>query len=617
MSVSVQVGKTGMQPDRLQSSGTGPTQGLFWSKIDVSWAKLPAVRTLTKEVNNYFFAATSLLALLGAVACTARLDGPQQPGGSLGPSASGTGSGSAGGAAVTPLATDPGRVTLHRLNRAEYNNSVRDLLGTSLTPADDFPIDDRGSGFDNMADVLTLSPLHLNVYHDAASALVTEALSNGAERAALITCDIAAQGDACVRQILKSFAYRAWRRPIVDAELDRLLAVANVASTNGDSAETGLGLALRAVLLSPHFTFRVELDPDPASLAPHPLNAYELASRLSYFLWSSTPDGALLASAESGALTNPETIRAQTARLLQDARAHSIIDNFAGQWLHLRAVDTLQPDPTLFPQVDSALLAGMRAETELMFQDIAFQGAPLVQLLTANYSYLNDRLATHYGLPSVGSTSLIRVDLNGNLQRGGLLTQASFLTLSSHVNRTSPVVRGKWILDELLCQSPPPPPPNVNLAGIAMAKEQGLTQRQALAMHRQDPTCNSCHSLMDPIGLGLENYDAIGQYRDMDDGKPIDAAGQLPSGETFSGAKELGARIAAKPEFARCAAQKLYTYALGRPPVSAAEHLDGPTLDALVDALSQHNFSFTELTNRIVTSPTFTSRRGEPSGGMP
>jgi Protein of unknown function (DUF1592)/Protein of unknown function (DUF1588)/Protein of unknown function (DUF1587)/Protein of unknown function (DUF1595)/Protein of unknown function (DUF1585) len=551
-------------------------------------------------------------------ACTGNLAGTPDKGGtplgSSGNGAGGLGSTSGGGAATT--ATDPGRVTLHRLNRAEYNNTVHDLLGTNLTPADDFPIDDRGNGFDNMADVLTLSPLHLSVYHSAAQTLVAEALSNAVERAAIMTCDIAAQGDVCTRQILKGFAYRAWRRPVADTELDRLLLVVNLAKTNGDSAEVGLALALRAVLLSPHFIFRVELDQDPASLTPHALNGYELASRLSYFLWSSTPDNALLASAESGALSGGTALKDQAARLLADARARSLIDNFAGQWLHLRAVDTLEPDHTLFPSVDAPLLSAMRSETELLFKDIVFQGTPLVQLLTANFSYMNDRLATHYGLPAVGSTELKRVDLSGNAQRGGLLTQASFLTLSSHVNRTSPVVRGKWVMDELLCATVPPPPPNVNLAGVSMAKEQGLTQRQALAQHRQDPTCNSCHQLMDPIGLGLENYDAIGVYRDMDAGKPIDASGQLPSGETFMGAKELAARVAAKPEFARCVAKKLYSYALGRPPVETPGHMDGPTLDALAQGLATNN-SFAQLANQIVTSPTFTSRRGEPAGGMP
>ena len=552
-------------------------------------------------------------------ACTGNVAGGPQKAGTP-PGASGSGVGGIGniasGGSSAVAATDPGRVTLHRLNRAEYNNTVHDLLGTSKTPAEDFPIDDRGNGFDNMADVLTLSPLHLSVYHAAAKALVSEALSNASQRAAIMTCDLA-QEDACARQILQEFAYRAWRRPVADAELDRLLAVVGVAKANGDSAEVGLGLALRAILLSPHFVFRVELDPDPTSLAPHALSGYELASRLSYFLWSSTPDSALLASAESGALGDPSTLKEQAARLLADERARAIVDNFAGQWLHLRAVDTLEPDHTLFPSVDAPLLRAMRAETELLFRDIAFQANPLMQLLTANYSYLNDRLAAHYGLPAVGSTELTRVDLSGNAQRGGFLTQASFLTLTSHVNRTSPVLRGKWVLDELLCATVPPPPPDVNLAGVSMAKEQGLTQRQALEVHRADPNCNSCHQLMDPIGLGLENFDAVGVYREMDAGKPIDANGQLPSGEAFVGAKELAARIAVKPEFARCAAHKLYSYALGRPPVATAGHLDGPTLDALARGLTTNDFSFAQLVEQIVTSPTFTSRRGEPEGDMP
>jgi hypothetical protein len=562
-------------------------------------------------------AIAAVLAGLAALnACTGNVTGPPgsngTPSGSAGSSSSG---GLGSGASTSVPATDPGRVTLHRLNRAEYNNTVHDLLGTSSRPADEFPIDDRGIGFDNMADVLTLSPLHLSVYHSASKELVAEALSNASQRAALLSCDLVAQGETCTREVLKGFAYRAWRRPVVDTELDRLLAVANVAKANGDTAEVGLGLALRAVLLSPHFIFRVELDQDPTSLTPHALNGYELASRLSYFLWSSTPDAALLASAESGALTNAAALKEQAARLLADARARSIIDNFAGQWLHLRAVDTLEPDKELFPTVDAPLLGAMKSETEAMFRDIVFQGTPLVQLLTANYSYLNDRLAAHYGLPAVGNTELERVDLSSHAQRGGLLTQGGFLTLTSHVNRTSPVVRGKWVMDELLCATVPPPPPDVNLAAVSMAKEQGLTQRQALEQHRQDPTCNGCHQLMDPIGLGLENYDAVGVFRDMDAGHPIDANGQLPSGETFAGAKELAARIAAKPEFARCVAKKLYSYALGRPPVETAGHLDVPTIDSMADSLTKNNYNFAELTNQIIASPTFTSRRGELPGG--
>jgi len=376
---------------------------------------------------------------------------------------------------------------MHRLNRAEYDNTVHDLLGTNQKPSEDFPIDDRGNGFDNMADVLTLSPLHLSTYSTAAKALVSEALGNATQRAALLTCDLS-QGDTCTRQVLKGFANRAWRRPIADAELDRLVAVTNVAKTNGDSAEVGLGLALRAVLLSPHFIFRVELDADPLSPTPHALTGYELASRLSYFLWSSMPDAALFAAAESGALANAATLKEQVVRLMADPRARSLVDNFAGQWLHLRAVDSLEPDTALFPNVDAPLLSAMKSEAELVFRDIAFAGTPAVDLLTANYTYLNDRLASHYGLAAVGSTELKRVELMGNTQRGGLLTQGGFLTLTSHVNRTSPVVRGQWLMQSLLGAKIPSPPPGAE-ADLVLLGPDGVVEETLVAgesVYRRD-----------------------------------------------------------------------------------------------------------------------------------
>jgi hypothetical protein len=550
--------------------------------------------------------------------CTAKLQAPG--GGTPGSPATpggGAGAGTGGSASVAP-ATDPGRVTLHRLNRAEYNNTVRDLLGTALRPADAFPIDDRGGGFDNIADVLTLSPLHLSMYHAAARTLISEALASATQRAALVSCDLTAQGDTCARELVRAFGYRAWRRPLTEQELDRFVAVVGVARNNGGDSEQGLSLALRAVLLSPHFIFRVELDPDPISLSPHPLTGFELASRLSYFLWSSTPDSALMSSAAAGTLASPSELRLQVTRLLQDPRSSALVDNFAGQWLHLRAIESQQPVVEKFPNVDAALLAAMKRESELLFRDIAFQGAPLTQLLTADYTYVNDRLASHYGLPAVGSSELQKVDLSGNAQRGGFLSQAGFLTLTSHPERTSPVKRGKWVMDELLCAVIPAPPGDVDLGALALAEQQGLSQRQALEVHRQNPTCNSCHQLMDPIGLGLENYDAVGAYRSLDAGVVIDSAGQLPTGESFSGARELSALIASSPDFARCSATKLYTYALGRAPVTDATHLDGPTLSAMTDAFMHSGYSWNELVASIVTSPTFTSRRGEPvAGGLP
>jgi hypothetical protein len=241
---------------------------------------------------------------------------------------------------------------------------------------------------------------------------------------------------------------------------------------------------------------------------------------------------------------------------------------------------------------------------------------PANQILTADYTYANDRLASHYGLPAVGSAQMMRVSLTGNAQRGGLLSQASFLTNTSHQNRTSPVRRGKWVLEELLCSTVPPPDPNLDLSGAQADIEAGLSQREMLARHRADPMCAGCHSEMDPIGLGLENYDAIGAYRTMDRATLIDAAGELPSGQTFTGPKELAALVAADPNFARCLTEKLYTYALGRAPDRAAAHLDGPVLTGLAETLRSGGYSFTGLAESIVASPTFQNRRGDTATGM-
>jgi hypothetical protein len=548
--------------------------------------------------------ASTAILLLG---CTGQIRGSAE---GEGERAGGSGAASGTGGPAVP-ASDPGRVTLHRLNRAEYDNTVRDLLGTTQKASSDFPIDDRGSGFDNMADVLSLSPLHLSTYHAAAESLVAEAFADAAQRAAILICDPASGGDACAREILTKFAYRAWRRPLAAEEIERLMGPVALALAEGDGYELGLSLSLRAVLLSPHFIFRVELDADPTSLTPHPLSPFELASRLSYFLWSSMPDEDLLASAESGALSDPVTLAAEARRLLLDPRASALIENFAGQWLHLRAIDDLAPDPLAFPSFDEPLRAALKLEAELSFREVAFAAQPATSLLTADFTFLNDRLAAHYGLPAPGSSEHLRVSLAGNTQRGGLLAQGGFLALTSHPNRTSPVRRGKWILDELLCTVVPPPPPDVDVGAAAAAVERGLSQREALEQHRRDPACASCHVLMDPIGLGLENYDAVGAYRTMDAATPIDAAGELPSGETFSGSRELAAIIAAQPEFARCIVQKLYTYALGRPPSSESGHLDPSTLEAISARFVERGYAFEDLVLSIASAPTFLQRRGD------
>jgi len=535
--------------------------------------------------------------------------------GSGGATLSGSGLvGAVGGTSVTqgPPATDPGRVTLHRLNRAEYNNTVADLLGTTLRPADAFPADDPGGDFDNVSDVLSLSPLHLSMYQSAAQALIDDAMTNTTLRAKLVTCDLAGQATAmtCARTVLTSFMPLAWRRPVAAADVDSHVAVVTAATGQGQTVEQGLRLALTAVLMSPHFVFRVELDSDPLSLVPHPLGGYELASRLSYFLWSSMPDDTLTAAAADGSLVKTDTLASQVDRMLASPKAQALVDNFAGQWLYIRQIDDMQPDPTIFTSFDEPLRAAMKSEAQLLFRDVALNGAPADTLFNANYLYANSRLASHYGLSGVTSTTPVKVTLTPDSHRGGILAQGGFLTATSHPNKTSPVKRGKWVLNQLLCYDVPPPPPGVQTT-LPDVGTTG-TLRQALEAHRANPVCAACHQLMDPIGFGLENYDAIGAYRAQEAGMNIDSAGQLPSGGKFSGTQELSSLIAADPSFAGCLTQKLYTYALGRLPDKTPTQMDGQTLNSITTTFRSGGLSFKNLLKSIVTAPTFLNRRGEP-----
>jgi hypothetical protein len=570
---------------------------------------------------------TVAVGCVGSVGCVGKIDGPK-PGASTGVGggqAVGNGGatlgtagssgvmvgvgGSVSGPSGVP-ATDPGRVTLHRLNRAEYNNTVADLLGTSLRPADAFPADDPGGDFDNNADVLSLSPLHLSMYQTAAQQLIDEGFANATERAKLVTCDLVAQGAACARTVLSQFMPNAWRRPVEPAEIDSHLAVVTAATSQGLTLEAALKLALSAVLMSPNFVFRVELDANPVSTAPHPLTGYELASRLSYFLWSSMPDAALMAAAADGSLLNAATLSAQVDRLLASPKAQALVDNFAGQWLPIRDVADAAPDPTAYPMFDSPLRAAMKSEAALLFRDVALNGAPASTLLTANYLYADSRLASHYGLPAVSSTTPIKVLLAAGSHRGGILAEGAFLTATSHPVKTSPVKRGKWVLNQLLCMDVPPPPPGVQTS-LDDSMVMG-TLRQVLEAHRADPKCSACHLLMDPIGFGLENYDAVGAYRVQDSGGAIDAAGQLPSGSTFTGAEQLSSLVATDPSFPGCVTQKLYTYALGRLPDRTATHMDGQTLSSITASFKSGGLAFKDLIKWVITAPTFLNRRGEP-----
>jgi hypothetical protein len=499
---------------------------------------------------------------------------------------------------------DVGRVTMHRLNRAEYNNTVRDLLGTTQTPADDFPADDYGYGFDNVADVLSISPSQLELYDRAAEALVDEVFA-GPLKDDIVTCDAEALGASCVRTILGDFATRAWRRPVTEAEVDDLVSLVDFATAAGKTTDESLQQAIWATLLSPKFIFRVEIDPDPESVEAHPLSDYELASRLSYFVWSSMPDEELFAAAEAGLLADEAELEKQVARMLEDDKAVALVDNFAGQWLQTRSLVDHQPDYASFPTFDDELRASMEAETKAFFRSFLSSDIGIDALLVADFTFVNDRLAEHYGLPSPGSNALEKVQLTSD-QRGGLLTQAGVLTVTSLPTRTSPVKRGKWILAQLLCSEPPPPP-----EGVEGFNEEALTVgtiREQLEAHRANPECAACHAIMDPLGFGLEKYDGVGSWRTEDNDQPIDATGELPTGEEFDGAAEMADLLAGDPRFGQCVAEQLFVYALGR----GVEKGDKFHLESIDSGFGERGYRLRELIKLIVVSEPFRMRRGEP-----
>ena len=490
---------------------------------------------------------------------------------------------------------------MHRLNQTEYRNTTRDLLGTSLDPAASFPADDVSFGFDNIAQVLTVSPLQFELYDQAAQDLAEEVLSSSL-RDTIVFCD--ANDAGCRNEVLRELASRAWRRPASDEEVTRLQGLIDVALSEGEGVDQGLQLAIQGILLSPHFIYRPELDDDPLSGEPRALNDYELASRMSYFLWSSMPDEALFEAAAAGALQNESGLRAQVDRMLSDPKAQALVDNFAGQWLRTRSLEDHVPDYASFPQWNGALRDAMREETKLFFAEFLSGNASMNEFLLSDFTFLNQRLAEHYGLALDLGAELERVTLDTNDSRFGLLTLGSLLTVTSTPIRTSPVKRGVWILEQLLCSEPPPPPPGVE--GLPDGDMSSGTLRDRLELHRADPACASCHNLMDPLGLGLEHYDAIGRYRTEDDGFAVDASGQLIDGETFTNAREMAALIQDDARFDHCVVEKLFTYALGRP-VADSEH---PFLEGIAERFEQSGSELPELIKLIVTSEPFRTRRG-------
>jgi hypothetical protein len=483
-----------------------------------------------------------------------------------------SGAGGGGGSGSGPSLPEVGVVTLRRLNRDAYANTLRSLTGATEDFAAKFPPDNLSLGFDNIGDGLTIQPLHVEVFEQCADVALTSLFArpeSDAFRKQVLACDPLAAGHACISSTVVALAERAFRRPVVESELARYLAIADKFVATGGTGTDALKLALKAVLVSPRFLFRIELDASPTDATPHHLTDYELASRLSYYLWSTMPDDALFAAAKAGALSSDAGLREQVSRMLSDPKADQLISSFSGQWLNLRRLDNSKPDSTMFPKYyDDALALAMQTESRLFFTDIFKRGRPLVELLTSNSTYLNANLASFYGLPVPSGEGFQRVSLASDQNhRVGFLSQGAFLTLTSNPTNTSPVKRGHWVLEQLLCEPPPPPPDSVSTKVPVIPG----SARVRLASHRTRPFCNTCHGVMDPVGLSFEHFDAVGQFRVMDTNEfgsfPIDAQGVITTGagdQAFEGPAELIPILAKDPRLLPCVAQKILTYAVGR-----------------------------------------------------
>lgn len=665
---------------------------------------------------------------------------------------------------LDPEKPDPGRVTLRRLNREEYRNVVFDLLGVEYDTTEAFPPDDTGYGFDNIGDVLSISPLLMEKYLTSAEEVVNLALPDdasaqvprmefpagdfknasvpptwipfsseaeftlkvpvkwdgkyqltlqysiqGASEAttAEATLEISSGGkslataalgwdqrrsidlaasahlnkgestikvtiksvrppadgeevlylslqrlilqgpldgsqkefskghsmilvdgpapenpaaaQAYARKIMRSFVSRAFRRPVVESDITRLVAI--VEETDklpGKTFQDGIKQAITACLASPRFLFRTEIQPEPNNPAKIvPLDEYAIASRLSFFLWASVPDDELLSLAYNKKLR--VNLRQQVDRMLADPRSRRLTENFVGQWLQARDVATAPISaPTILGVAnnrdasaifDPRLRADMREETYALFDFILREGRPAEELISARYSFLNERLAAFYGVKGVKGENFRPVDLTEHPERGGLLTQGTFLIVSSNPTRTSPVKRGMFVLENLLGTPPPPAPPNVPELTEAAKEGANPTMREMMEVHRKNPDCRGCHARMDPIGLGLENFDAIGRFRETESGKPIDTAGVLVTGEKFADVATLKAILAEKrrPDFYRTISEKLLTYAIGR----GVEYYDSTTIQQLSAHMEKNDGKLTELIHAITTSAPFQMRRGD------
>lgn len=502
---------------------------------------------------------------------------------------------------ATKIPSDVGRKLIHRLSRLEFNNTVRDLLGVTSNPADQFPPDaGGGGGFDNNASTLFIPPVLMEKLLVVSAEIVASAKI---ERIFKIRPSAEKVDVVAARENLEWLGARAFRRPLEKEEIGKFLGLYEAQRKAGRSWEDGVREAVRALLVSPSFLFRAERDL-PGTTAQR-VSDWELAARLSYFLWSSMPDDGLLALAQMGKLSEPSVLEREVRRMLGDAKARDFAGNFVSQWLRTKELEHVHPSADKFPAFTPAVRAAMAAEPLEFFHAMIRENRPLSDCLDCDYTFVDEELAKFYGLPMPAGSGFQRVKLEDR-NRGGVLTMAGVLTLTSYPRRTSPVLRGKWLMEEILGSPPPPAPPMIKSLPTSDRPRNGLSFRQQLEQHRNRSECAACHKTMDQLGFGLENFNPIGQWRTVINDLPVDNTGELPSGQKFAGALELKALLAQrKDEFTRNLTERMLSYALGR----GIEQTDWLTIRLISKAVAHGGYKSQDLILGIVRSPQFTHRR--------
>ena len=495
---------------------------------------------------------------------------------------------------------------LQRLPALDYDNAIHDLTGTTLRFSGTFPADGTVENFDNAAESASLSPAWLARFVDAAVQVgdeVTASADDAAKRKGMYLtvapCAVDVKDKTCLAQTARAFGRRAWRRTLQAQEIEQLVALA---AADNNELPRQVGTLVTALLSSPHFLFRIERDASSSGASPRPLSSYELASRLSSFLWRSTPDAELLAAADDNSLLRQEVLQAQAERMLDDPRAQSLITGFAERWLHLDRFAASVPSAENFPLFTAEVRRSMQAESQLFLNDFILGGAPLRDMLTERYTYLDDVGAAYYGLPKPGSATPVRVQLDGQGPRQGILTHGSMLIAGSTGESTSPIRRGKLIIGQFLCATPPPPPPGAEAAPEAAAG--AVTNRQLLSSHTKDPACAVCHVGMDDFGFAYENFDAGGRVQQTDRGQPVDTSGRYMGRQAFENSQQMVAYLAEDPSVAPCFTKMLFTYAMGRAVVAQ----DDTTLAQLSSGFASDRQNVRHLIAAIVQTKPFRYR---------